>query len=408
MPDRTLDAGPLALARVAVLATATTWPAATDLAAALAARGVGGASPVRVSGVDGPLPSADLVVAVGDDVPGDLLTASRAPVLRVCWEADHVQVGPQLRSGHTACVACVRRSVTSAGLRTGTAIDGTLHQMGCAHAADEVVRVLLAAPDATPPRIMRRIGREAGDDTILVTPFEDCPACRWPAGDDPLAATYEWQVERPSSGLVATVPAMRRIDRTRPPRPADRSGRRHPMAAPAPLPGPSTGSGEPAPLSAAILASLLHHCVGRRPDARRWAPTGGNLGSTAAVFVTGPGSGVPARPLRFDDTGGGVFSTASAATLEQVTAETDLADCRADAVVCLVADAGRLVEKYGRFAYRLCHLDAGCAAMQLAVVGQAHGVTTRFAGRWSARLGPMLDLGEDETVAAVVAVTGAA
>jgi hypothetical protein len=78
----------------------------------------------------------------------------------------------------------------------------------------------------------------------------------------------------------------------------------------------------------------------------------------------------------------------------------------ADAAVVLVGEAGRLRQKYGDFAWRLTHLDTGCAALQLHLVSEDYGLRASFASTWSARLAELLDLDRrHEIITAVAALT---
>jgi hypothetical protein len=56
------------------------------------------------------------------------------------------------------------------------------------------------------------------------------------------------------------------------------------------------------------------------------------------------------------------------------------------------ADQPEVRWKYGDFAYRLAHLDAGCAATQLASVCQGYGLAVTYAAGWDDRLSGLLEL----------------
>jgi hypothetical protein len=59
--------------------------------------------------------------------------------------------------------------------------------------------------------------------------------------------------------------------------------------------------------------------------------------------------------------------------------------------VVLTADLRRVSRKYLGYAYRLVHLDAGCAIGQCHVVCRSLGYEVQLASRWSdARIGELL------------------
>lgn len=373
----------------------------TRLRSALSTRGVG-----RITTAAGPAsiaPGPDLAIMAA---PGALLAGlpwrhGTPPVLRLDWEARHTHIGPQFRYGHTACPRCVQRSLQEVGFAPARPADAEPLRRSCDWAAREAVRIITANPAAAPPRTMRRVTPEGRYLSFLAVPYPDCSRCRWVPGEDELAAVYEWQMERPQEELLATLPA------TRAPGPPaatatcqDSGGQRYPLPVPAALSGAATGT----KLTEGVLASLLACTAGRRPaggGARRWAPSGGNLGSTTAWVQTSDFGTWPSQPLRFDDSRGDLVAGPRQEPLRRLLAETDL-DPAARTAVILVADTLRLTAKYGRFAFRLAHLDAGCAAMQLALVARAQGLRAVLATRWTSAVGEIIGLNTGQFVAAVV------
>lgn len=302
------------------------------------------------------------------------------PVLRLAWERDAVQIGPQVRRpGETACARCVRRSIKDSGLVSGAPQDADFLLDSCERVADAVCRL-----NEAPPRGMLRITPAGKVARYLVVPYPDCDVCGWVPGAEPLATAYEWQMERPAE--PACVPAIRAMRIPAPPRAGTRI--RHRL----PRPAPWSAQGR---LDQPVLASLLNRTVGRRRGGRRWAPSAGDLGSPAAWVVTDLLDG---GPLRYDD--GALVGPGRPATSAQVLAETDLA-CPARTIVIVTADPFPLLPKYGRFAYRLAVLDAGCAAMQLAIVAQAHGLRVSFAASWTAAIGDLLGTVSIAAIAAI-------
>jgi SagB-type dehydrogenase family enzyme len=152
----------------------------------------------------------------------------------------------------------------------------------------------------------------------------------------------------------------------------------------------------------------------RRP-VRRWAPTGGNLGSVelylAACDITGvepglyfyqPHEHILARlgPPR----AAGAMADFIHAVSPQVQADTPGA---------LIISAGalhRVARKYGAFGYRIINLDAGVALAQSQMVARGLGLKARAVTAWS---DDVLEEGLDlqtpaELVTAVLALWGKA
>lgn len=332
-----------------------------------------GQDPVPPSGV--PAGPPDLAVVCGDDE----LATHPWPVLRLAWERHAVQIGPQVHPGQTACADCVRRSVKDSGLAPGLPEDAGFLLASCEWAAVAARRL-----DRAAPRTMRRITSAGEVASFLVVPYADCAVCRWVPGAEPLATAYEWQMERPAA--PASIPATRAM--RVPAAPWADIRIRHPL----PDPAPWSPDGH---LDAGVLASLLTCTAGMRPGTRRWAPSAGNLGSPAVWVVTDL---VDGGPLRYED--GVLVGPGLPVTPADVFAETDLPGSMRSAVI-VTADPFPLMPKYGRFSYRLAALDAGCAAMQLALVAQAHGLRARFATRWTSALGERLGTRSITVVAAI-------
>jgi bacteriocin biosynthesis cyclodehydratase domain-containing protein len=386
--------------------------ATAALAAGLAAVGI---EPVATE-------APELVLWI-DDGEGDRFRpdAAGTPVLRVAWDGAHLQLGPQLLGRTTACVDCVRRGLADAGLRAGRVPpDGPAAAHGASPgaaelAAAELVAELVAAellavlrrlPTATPARVHRRIRlADRRSESFLVTPYPDCPTCGPWWTDDPLTDAYEWQMERPPPHLLPFFTAVRgSVDR--PPGAVADAGRpRHRLTGPAGWPRyPAHGS---VVLDEPVLAAVLTRVAGRRDgtDDRRWAPSGGNLGSVLVHVLTERDLvPLPGRTFRYDDRTGELVAAAEPAVpVARLLSGTDLRGA-GPVVVVLVADLSRLGRKYGRFAYRLAHLDAGCAITQVAAVAGGYGLGLRLAARWDESVGQLLRLDPVAHVVTAIAV----
>jgi hypothetical protein len=93
-------------------------------------------------------------------------------------------------------------------------------------------------------------------------------------------------------------------------------------------------------------------------------------------------------------------------SVSQALAGTDLDTTSVDAAIILVGEAGRLSEKYSEFAWRLTHLDTGCAALQLHLVAEDYSLRTTFAATWPKQVAELLDLDQcHEIITAIAALT---
>jgi SagB-type dehydrogenase family enzyme len=163
-----------------------------------------------------------------------------------------------------------------------------------------------------------------------------------------------------------------------------------------------------------VLATILARTAGFRPatdavgrmPSSRWAPSGGSMASVALYLSTETDLfALPGTIFRYDDIEHQVLSVrADRVTLARILEGTDLDAARTDVAIVLVGAVGRLRQKYDDFAWRLTHLDTGCAALQLRLVAAGYGLRTTFASTWPAHLAELLEL--DPLREVVTAVAG--
>ena len=135
------------------------------------------------------------------------------------------------------------------------------------------------------------------------------------------------------------------------------------------------------------VAQLLALSVGVKTmignEVRRWAPSGGNLGSAEAYLIATNVEGLaPGIYLykpeehtlkRLNQQNTGQVRVACKAVLEGQSAP---------AMIVFVGAYCRIGRKYGSFAYKLAHLDAGSASSQLLLTASALRLDVRNAQRW--------------------------
>jgi SagB-type dehydrogenase family enzyme len=187
------------------------------------------------------------------------------------------------------------------------------------------------------------------------------------------------------------------------------------------LPNAAPSKQASARLSIEALASLLLLSGGVWTEAqtalvktlnpKRWAATGGNLGSVelyvAAHNIAGLEPGlyfyqVHEHQLARLSQGWGAEEVA--AFIQQAVGSAG--DEMPDALIISVAALYRVSQKYGSFAYRVVNLDAGVALAQLQMVASSQGVQTRIAERCAddviADQLDLLDLAEAVTGAVLI------
>lgn len=401
------------------------------LAADLAATGFG-----RVRCAPEVLPGTTLAIGLG--APGvvpdfaaldDDCARMAIAWLRVVLEGHGVAIGPRFDRTDTPCLRCADAASAPERAPAGRDLDAAGRDALVAGFVGVQVTHAIARVGAriTSAAVTHIDLENFAQRVIPVARRPGCPHCSPEGGGaiEPvsLGHAYEQSVAFPPRELLDPKdhqqhykPANVRLQRSSKHYPGARRTALEPFAeSPA-----ATGDG----LDRATLAGLLARSFGLRDrlaaapggsgKVERWAPTGGNLGSTQAY------------PLIADVAGldpGAYFYLAhehelallpnsdplTATTLGAATRE-DFAD--AAAIVVLTGALERVAGKYGTFGYRIVNLDAGCAVAQLALAATARGLEVRVASRWNDdALGEALRITLDsEPVTAVVALgrTGAA
>ena len=382
---------------------------ASLIAADLAETGVGTILPCAAGQpAAGPAPvTGRCVAAVFDDrAEVELLAAAVTawqehglPVLRFSAAPGRVEVGPAFCVAETACVPCFRRGQeraqahADAGYWTAEAAESELL---ASLVTSALLGMLAQQPPVPPPRrLVTTMIPACVTEVCDVVPEPECPSCsggtppRDPVARDLLA--YEWRMAKvpmPFEPVSAPIPAERdwllTLQRQRE---AFAASPRHPLRGGDAVPGLADGSVGPAePVLAAILARIVGFRDAADPQSRRWAPSGGNMASVAAYLCTEADLfGLPGTIYRYDDLEHQVLSTrADPVPFGRILSGTDLDPVGTDIAIVLVGAAGRLSQKYGDFAWRLTHLDSGCAALQLSLVAASYGLPVTFASAWPA------------------------
>lgn len=365
----------------------------------------------------------------------EICAAADVPLLRCALGDTVLTVGPLFVSGYTACVECLRRgeqleidSVDSVDSSPADAVSAGWSEAAIGILAGMAVSETLAFLTGAACGIRRRLIRltlpDWSTEWFDVVPDRDCRSC-W-GGQPPSDASYlteicDWHAELPPREVTAvatrtsaeverltTLPMRRTTFPTVPRRP-----RLRPQPQPQPQPR-HTGTRSTATI-AYELGAIMNRIAGYRDDAgptgrpapaRRWTPSAGGLASVEVFAITRPGVfDLPGTVFTYDDIADQILAVrADEIGLDAVLRGTGLDPSAIDAVLVLTGATGRLAEKYESFAWRLAHLDAGCALTQLALVAAEHEADVQLAAGWDPQLGELLTLETDRQV--ITAVVG--
>jgi SagB-type dehydrogenase family enzyme len=374
--------------RSSAVAIAAGAPLAAELGDLLLEHGVGAAIPLAN---DGALEDTVTLVVAGGALgarAGDLLAldercaAAGVPWLHVGVDGEAFVLGPLFERPHRACYACytARHAPSESEPRDRPARLELL-----ARVALEIVHLCARVGTALSPR-GAAIASFGGEPLrVLSVPRRPgCPTCcpRGPLRPAPLAFDYEEAVAFPPRHHIAPKDHQHHY------RPSNIElardllhvpGAPRVTLPPGDAPPPQRAAG--ALLDRATLGALLARAVGLRShgDGRvvRWAPTGGNLGSPQAYLVASEIGDVP----------DGIFAylpdePALARLPDSVATAAIVAGATAAGTLVLTGQLARVMRKYGAFAYRIVHLDAGCALAQLATAAAQLAVDVHPADDW--------------------------
>jgi len=142
---------------------------------------------------------------------------------------------------------------------------------------------------------------------------------------------------------------------------------------------------------ALAIATVLRLGVGLRDDRvgvlKRWASTGGNLGSPEAYVLARSVDGLKSGSYFYQSAGhtlARLESRSGSPSVEELLAGLlyDNSVTNADAVIVLTGAFHRLSWKYGPFAYRLMQFDAGVASSQMQSIAANMDLPVRPTDKW--------------------------
>ncbi|WP_312396178.1 hypothetical protein [Kocuria sp.] len=131
------------------------------------------------------------------------------------------------------------------------------------------------------------------------------------------------------------------------------------------------------------VTDLIRRSTGQRPGSQstgkhvqRYAPTGGNLGSPQAYLVARDVPGLQPGVYGYQS------DENSLARLTWLTGQEPELGGTVPATVILTGGLAKVGGKYGAFAWRIVHLDAGAATAQMMMLADHHRVNLALAPTW--------------------------
>ncbi|OUC94683.1 hypothetical protein [Streptosporangium minutum] len=148
------------------------------------------------------------------------------------------------------------------------------------------------------------------------------------------------------------------------------------------------------------IREIIPATTSRATARRRWAPTGGNLGSQTAYLIPLESNRAGLEPVVhvYDSVANLLLRSRIAVPVKRLADAVPGSGTQADAVLVLVGDCLKLVEKYQSFGYRIINLDSGVATWQLGFQAAHLGWTVTALAEWDdAQLTDLLDLDVRQT-----------
>ncbi|MDF5752174.1 nitroreductase family protein [Spongiactinospora sp. TRM90649] len=356
-----------------------------------------------------PLPSAPITVVIDDGTLDlDLLTAFDASVrasggrwFLVSATGSGALISPLFEDGWSGCLPCYRAQ-RPLPRSDGAAIPAWQEDLLAGLVGGEVCRLATGVEPLYDESAVRIIDCDAWTAEVeTFVPLPGCASCRPDTEpierDDLLAVAFEHEVTLPPRRYIpagahqnhysASNIELHFFERPRDWQPIDATGE-----------------------AGAELTSLLECSFGirefiaatasRGATRRRWAPSGGNMGSQTAYLLPLEANRARLEPVVhvYDSVANLLLRSGIAVPAKRLADAVPGVDTEADAVLVLVGDSLKLENKYQSLGYRIVNLDSGVATWQLAFQAAHLGWTVGALADWDdGRLIDLLDLDSRQT-----------
>ncbi|MHC2186264.1 hypothetical protein ACVLV4_001917 [Rathayibacter agropyri] len=348
----------------------------------------------ELRGVERPLLIA---VASGEDLSVLSSTSTQRsggiPILSVILGAQSVTVGPVSYPDHNPCPSCIAAASPFGDSEHELSIETcniTAEELLPALIAHEVVLLLAGVGNArsiSEAVVISRVPLRTKFEVVVRRP--DCPTCGSSSSEDgPSAAfAYEESVAFPPARLTKPRTHQQHFEPSNIALSTEQRSHRGEAISLYAISDSICRA-----LNASAIAQILSRAFGLKPPhlappgkVRRWAPTGGNLGSPQAYFATRNIRGVPDGRWVYHGN-------------ESVAYRVSESTCVSDGMeLVIVAELYRVWKKYNTFAYRIAALDAGVVLAHIAAVTTEIGAPMMNMLGWdSARVMREYNLDEKE------------
>ena len=327
---------------------------------------------------------------------------SGKPMLRVRLSGSSVRVGPYVRRGSSACLACLTAG-EDPGEPEGRAPEdlAVTREIAVALAARQVhALVSRALPSHLPQHT-----RQTDTETLEMTQYTGatrpgCPSCSVRVLERPRpappGAQYEASVAMPRREFADLKGHQNHYKPSN--QALQKSFRTWPSCPRVPLPHAdldrlavpwggrsSRGGGQ---LAVDDLSVLLKIALGLQDEGEervyRWTAAGGNIGSAQGYLLVRDCPGLEPGLYAYVE---------KDHRLARLAGSVGTAGGESPVTVVMTGSVAKVAQKYGPFALRIALLDGGCALTSLVVAGDALGVAVRTRDDWDgAALSSLLQL----------------
>ncbi|MFI0420967.1 hypothetical protein [Spongiactinospora sp. 9N601] len=400
----------LKLARQPVVVAGPPGTLRSTLVRAVGECGVTSAREAEVPLGPAPLPSAPIAVVIDDGTLDlDRLTAFDASVrasggrwFLVSMTGSGAVISPLFENGWSGCLPCYRAQHPLPRSDDAAAIPAWQEDLLAGMVGGEVCRLATGVEplyDESAVTIIDFAAWTAEVETFVQLP--GCAACRPGTEpierDDLIAVAFEHEVTLPPRRYIppgahqnhysASNIELHFFDRPRDWQPIDAAG--------------EAGSELKALLEYSFgIREFIPATASRGATRRRWAPTGGNMGSQTAYLLPLESNRARLEPVVhvYDSVANLLLRSGIAVPAKRLADAVPGAGALADAVLVLVGDSLKLENKYQSLGYRIANLDSGVATWQLAFQAAHLGWTVNALAEWDdGRLVDLLDLDSRQT-----------
>jgi SagB-type dehydrogenase family enzyme len=367
---------------------------------------VGGAAcPAGPEAMNALVQGVDLLVILGQGAALEelchvarTLGVTALPVLAV---GDRLLIGPELGTSNRSCASCVfsQRSALASAQHAAMVGSPARSSLAAAFLTREISAMVSRVGTSDTGKMLVAVDLDTwSQDRFSLPPLPDCAVCMAEVSIGaesgvPLAWAYEESVAFPAR--ESCDPKSHQVHYKAGNIELQRRNRRWLSAPSVPLPAPADlGTGFPVGAARpqrrdcdlSVVATLLTRMAGLREavtasttQVSRWCASGGNLGSVNAYVIARSVIGLPSGVYAYQRGDDSLALLPWASPPEDAPGQ----DPSVQAHIVLTGSLDVVGQKYGPFAWRIVHLDAGAAIAQGRLVAAQLGVDLPVAPVWN-------------------------